>query len=143
MAISYSAEFAGIASLPAVKPSSPGGVGARVRRYRGTHTLATQLITDTLFITQLPAGAVFAYGVMTASVSLATSTLAIGIAGTAGKYRAAAVFTAVDTPTLFGPATILGTQTPLAASEDIIGTIAVASLPAAGTLVIDMYLSTG
>lgn len=143
MAISYSAEFAGIASLPVVKPSAPGGVGARVRRYRATHTLASQATTDSLYFAQLPAGVVFCYGVLTASVTLGTSTLAIGISGTTGKYRTAAVFTAVDTPTLFGNASAIGNQTPLASAEDVIGTIAVAALPAAGALITDLYVSNG
>jgi hypothetical protein len=115
---------------------------ANVRRLRGTFTLGTQTTSDTLVIGDLPAGATFAYGILTTSVSLATSTIAIGITGTTGKYRAAAVFTAVDTPTMFGPATQVGAVDPaLTNSENVFVTIAVASLPASGTLVVDLYYS--
>lgn len=116
--------------------------GARLKRMRATINLATQTTSDTLVLGNLPAGATFAFGNITSSVTLGTSTLAIGTSGTTGKYRAAATFTAVDTPTPFGPATIIGAADPaLAAEEQVIGTIAVASLPASGTLVVDMFYS--
>lgn len=143
MANYYSLENAGLASTPIVKPAATLGVGARLRRFRGTLTLATQLIADTWQITYIPAGSLFAFGLLTTSVTLGSSTLAIGIAGTTGKYRAAATFTAADTPTLFGVNTAVGNQTPLVADESIIGTVAAANLPASGTLVCDMYVSNG
>lgn len=115
-------------------------VGGRLKRLRGSFTLATQTTSDTLVIGALPAGATFAYGVITSSVTLGTSTVAIGVNGTTGKYRAAAVFTAVDTPTTFGPAA-RAADAPLAAEETVFATIAVASLPASGTLVVDLYYS--
>lgn len=116
--------------------------GARVKRMRATITLASQATTDTLVLGVLPAGATFAYGVLTASATLGTSTLAIGITGTTGKYRAAATFTAADTPTLFGTAATVGAADPaLAAEETVIGTIATAALPSSGTLVVDLYYS--
>ena len=115
--------------------------GARVKRLRGSFTLATQTTSDTLVIGSLPAGSTFAYGKITASVSLGTSTIAVGVTGTTGKYRAAAVFTTVDTPTDFGNATTVASATPLAAEEQVFVTIATASLPASGTLVVDLYYS--
>lgn len=117
--------------------------GARLKRLRGTFTLATQTTADTLVIGNLPAGAVFAFGKITSSVSLGTSTVAIGVTGATGRYRTAAVFTAVDTPTDFGPATqVAQSDAGLAAEEQVFATIGIASLPAAGTLVIDLYYST-
>jgi hypothetical protein len=117
--------------------------GGRVKRLRSTITLASQTTSDTLLLGNLPAGAVFAYGVLTASASLGSSTLAIGYAGTTGAYRAAATFTSTDTPTMFGV-----TATGPAAAEagattetPIIGTIAAATLPSSGTLVVDVYYS--
>lgn len=116
--------------------------GGRLKRLRGSFTLNTQTTSDTLTIGNLPAGATFAFGVLTSSVSLATSTLAIGISGTTGKYRAAAVFTATDTPTPFGTAATVGASDPaLSAEEQVIATIGTASLPGSGTLVIDLYYS--
>lgn len=135
-----------IDGLPVVKPAATVGVGGRIRCFRGSYTLTGTAVTtaDILQITVMPAGSIFQGGQLCAGVSLATSTVAIGITGTTGKYRAAAVFTAVDTPTPFGPAAIMANQTPITADERIIGTIAVASLPVTGqSLVIQMFASNG
>jgi hypothetical protein len=132
--------------LPAYKPSAPLGEMARLRVARGSYTLTGTAITtsDTLNICVQPAGSLHQLGILTSGVSLGTSTLAIGISGTTGKYRAAATFTSVNTPTIFGLAAILANQTVLAADERIIGTIAVASLPTSGeSLVIQMVYSNG
>lgn len=115
--------------------------GARLKRLRGSFTLNTQTTSDTLVIGNLPTGATFAYGKLTSSVSLGSSTVAIGITGTTGKYRAAATFTTADTPTDFGTAATVASATPLAAEEQVFVTIATASLPASGTLVVDLYYS--
>lgn len=116
--------------------------GARLKRMRATITLASQTTSDTLNFGNLPAGATFAYGVITSGVSLGSSTLAIGTAASAAKYKAAATFTSTDTPTLFGTAATVGAVDPaLTADETVIGTIAVANLPASGTLVVDLYYS--
>lgn len=107
--------------------------GARVRVYRETITLATQTTADTIIIADnVPAGYSFLYGVLLASATLgASATVAIGVTGTTGKYRAAALFTTADAPTLFG---IAANAAPLTAAETVFITIAVASLPGAGTL---------
>lgn len=116
---------------------------ARLKRLRASFTLNTQTTSDTLVIGNLPAGATFAYGVYNASVSLGgTATLAIGISGTTGKYCAATAFTAANAPTLFGTVATQGAADPaLAAEEQVIATIGSASLPASGTMVIDLYYS--
>ena len=115
--------------------------GGRVQRVRATINLASQTTSDTLLFGVLPAGATLAYGVLTSSVTLGTSTLAIGVSGSTGKYRAAAVFTATDTPTMFGVTSQVALAAPLAADDVVIGTIATANLPASGTLVVDLYYS--
>ena len=144
MAQTYSIELTNIAAQPAVKADATKGYGARLRRYRATITAASQAAADTIVVAILPAGCMFAYGVITASATMgATATIAIGIAGSTNKYRTAAVFTAVDTPTLFGTAALAGAAAPLTADETVIITIAAASLPAAGTLVVDLYCSNG
>lgn len=140
MAVLYSTELAGQYSTPVVKPSAPLGVGSHLRRYTASITLASQATTDTIVIGQIPTGMDFAYGVITSSVSLGTSTIAIGYAGATGAYRAAAVFTAVDTPTLFGPATQVKAAA-LTAEQQVFITIAAAALPASGTLVVDLYFA--
>ncbi len=135
-------------------PRPPGNeaYGGRERTFRATIPLdapptnsaggvGTVITTsDTVVLAKVPPGWRFAGGKITSSVSLGTSTIAIGIAGTTGKYRAAAVFTAVDTPTLFGPAARMA-DAPLTAEETIFMTVAVASLPntAGAKLVIDLY----
>lgn len=84
---------------------------------------------------RLPRGARVLFLVLNASVSMGgTATLAIGIAGATGKYRAAATFTAVSTPTLVGLNATVGE--PLLADEQILLTVAAAALPASGRLVL-------
>lgn len=115
---------------------------ARLKRMRATFTLASQATTDTLVFGTLPAGATFAFGLITSSASLgASATLAIGIAGATGKYRAAATHTTPNVPALFGLAAPVAAADPLSADEQVIGTIAAADLPAAGTLVVDIFYS--
>jgi hypothetical protein len=118
--------------------------GGRVKRLRGTFTLGSPAVatTDTLVIGTLPAGSTFAFGVITASATMGTSTLAVGTTGATGKYRAAAAFTAVDTPTMFGVNTAVGASDPaLAADEQVFITIGTAALPTAGTLIVDLFYS--
>lgn len=115
---------------------------SRLKRLRATYTLNSQATTDTLVIGNLPAGATFAYGMITADTSLGTSTLAIGTSAATTKYRTAATFTTTETPTPFGRAAQVGASDPaLAAEEQVIGTIAVAALPASGILVVDLFYS--
>ena len=115
--------------------------GARLKRLRASVALASQTTSDTILLGNLPAGATFAYGVINTTATLGTSTVAIGITGTTGKYRAAATFTTADTPTLFGTAAQQALASPLSAEESVIATIAVANLPASGTLVVDLFYS--
>lgn len=116
---------------------------ARLKRLRATFTLATQTTSDTLVIGSLPAGATFAYGVYNGSATLGgTATLAIGITGATGKYCAATAFTAANAPVLFGTVAQMAAADPaLAADEQVFATIAGASLPASGTICIDLYYS--
>lgn len=115
---------------------------ARLKRLRATYTYASQTTSDTLVVGNLPAGATFAYGLVNTSVTTNTATIAIGITGTTGKYRAAAAVTGVDTPTLFGTvATEAAADPALSAEEQVICTIGTASLPASGTLVVDIFYS--
>lgn len=115
---------------------------ARLRRFRATITLGGQGSGDDVVLFRVPAGSVFAYGVLNTSTSLGTSTVAIGVAGTTNKYRNAAIFTAANSPTLFGKtAEVSGAA--LAADTDVLLTIGAAALPGSGTLVVDMYFSNG
>ena len=138
MAQTYAAEVSGLFDTPATKPSA-SVVGGRLRRFRATITLASQADGDTVVLAKVPAGHVFAYGVLTGSASLGSSTVAVGIAGTAGKYRAAATHTAT-TPTFFGVASAVAGAA-LTAEETVILTNTTAALPSSGTLVVDLYFS--
>lgn len=140
MAQTYQSLLSGIDSLPVVKPSAIDGYEARLRRFRATITLASQASGDTIVLADIPAGFLFAGGELTASVSLGTATVAVGNSTTAGKYRAAAVFTATDTPTNFGvTAALAGSAS--TANERVILTVGTAALPASGTLVVDLFFS--
>jgi len=114
-------------------------VGGRVRVFNEKIALAAQATSDTIAVARLPKGARLLYGMLTTDTSLGTSTVAIGIAGSTAKYRAAAIFTTLNTPTLFGAGA--GVGEPLAAEEEVIITIATAALPASGTLRVMLFFS--
>jgi hypothetical protein len=129
---------------------SGGVVGGRLRLFRKVITLASQANPSTTALFRIPPGHTFVHGVITSSVTLGSSTAAIGIAGATTKYRAAATFTAADTPTLFGPAAALSAVTTgttgsspkgTGTDEDVILTVGGAALPSSGTLVIDIVTS--
>lgn len=142
MTVFYSTELEGpLNTIPATKTSG-AVVGGRVRRHRATITLATQTTSDTIVIATPQKGDAFMYGVLNASATLgASATVAIGVTGTTGKYRAAATFTTANVPTLFGVNAAVAVADGLAADETVFITIAVASLPSSGTLVVDMYFT--
>ena len=144
MATWYSNELAGIDNQPSVKPNAGAGYNSGLKRFRATIPMSNPAIQsgDTVQLFRLPAGAIFAFGMINASVTMgASATLAIGTTGTSGKYRAAATFTTTDTPTLIG----LNANVAMAAytaEEAVILTIAAAALPTSGTLVIDFFINT-
>lgn len=116
--------------------------GGRLRRLRGSFTFNTQTISDTLTVGNLPSGSTFAFGNITTNTSTATATLAIGTSSSTGKYKAAGAVTTTDVPQLFGNTAVVGASDPgLSADEQVIVTIGTASLPASGTLVVDLYYS--
>lgn len=120
---------------PQVTPD-PGFVHGTTRQFAETFTMDTQTTSDTINVCRLPKGAVVLYGILTNSATMgAAATVAIGITGTTGKYRAAAVKTTI-TPEVFGVAA--GLNTALTAEETVFITIAVASLAAAGTVTVTM-----
>jgi hypothetical protein len=110
-----------------------GGAKKELTVIRRTWNLASQATTDLLGC-KLPAGFRPSLLNLVPSVTLGTSTLAVGIVGTTGKYRAAATLTA---PALAPVA--LAPSAKLTADEDVIFTIAVAALPASGTLTVEFW----
>lgn len=139
MAVVYGTNLAPRGATP-VAQSDGAVVSGHVRIRREVINLASQAVittSDTIPVAYADPGDVFLFGTLTANATMgATATLAIGIVGTTGKYRTAAVFTATETPTLFGNT---AANTKLTAAETISITIAAASLPAAGILIIDTY----
>jgi len=114
---------------------------AKIKTLMNLFDLSLQAVVttaDVLVVGKAPKGWSFKNGVLVADATMgATATLAIGNATATGKYRTAAVFTAVNTPTVFGAA-VAGAFDPLTADEEILITIAAASLPAAGKLYVFM-----
>lgn len=144
MTVFYSQELDPVLNQIPARKARAAAVGGRMRRYRATITLASQATTDTIVVAKVPKDQAFAYGVLNASATLgASATIAIGIAGATGKYRAAATFTTPNVPTLFGVNAAVGEGNETAAEEEIFITIAVAALAAAGTLVVDLFFSGG
>lgn len=137
MATQYGTQMGRLRNSAPVDLPLAGDVHGRVRCFNEKVVLASQPTTDIVEVARLPKGARVLYGILSSTVSLGTATLAIGIAGTTAKYRAAATFTAIDTPTLFGPAAVAGEA--LASEEIVILSIATAALPAAGTLRVMMF----
>ena len=139
MAQTYASEVSGLNTTP-VGNANGAVQGGRIRRFRATITLASQAADDTIVLAKVPAGYAFAYGVINASATLgASATVAIGVSGTAGKYRTAATFTAAA-PTLFVNVAAVD-DAPLTAEETVIMTVAVAALPSSGTCTVDLYYS--
>jgi hypothetical protein len=140
MPTTYAPEVAGLGTVPATK--SNGGVqGGRVRRFRATIPYEGQASGDDIVLASIPAGYTFMYGVLTATASAGTATVAIGVAGATGKYRTAATFTAANTPTMFGNALAVGETAPTDGLT-VLATLAIAALPtSANSLVVDLYFS--
>jgi hypothetical protein len=114
--------------------------GGNVRVYREKIALAAQPTADTITVAFPSKGESFLKGRLWSDTSLGTSTIAIGVAGATGKYRAAATFTTTGTWTEFSPAAATALDK-LAADEEVLITIAVAALPSTGTLFVDLYFA--
>lgn len=144
MANQSSTEYAAYSgTAPQVQPDSALQQG-KMRCLQASFNLANavQANGDVLTLGKLPANARIKSIKMTSSVSLATSTVAIGIAGTIAKYRAAGVFTTVDVPTIVGPGAVAKAAAANSVEETLIATVAVAALPAAGTLIFEVEYVT-
>ena len=129
------------------QPMAGNVVGAKVYSIRAVLDLAAQAvitIADNVVLGQLPADATFLYGITTASATLgAAAVIAIGtnpVHVSNGQFRAAALHTAVETPALFG-VTVAQKAPPLVAAQLVYLTVGVASLPAAGVLVTELFYS--
>lgn len=113
-----------------VGPHAAGGV---VRIISETFTYATDAI-GSYNITggQLPVGARVIDAYFVTSVTTGSATIALGIAGTTGKYITAAAVTTANSRTVTVNQAALLTE--LTAAEQLQLTVAAATLPASGTL---------
>lgn len=141
MARTYSDETNGKLGVKGGEKIVGNAYNAKLKRIRATIQFDGQASGDDIVLGDLPVGAVPAFGIIVASESAGTTTIAIGRDGATGKYRAAAVFTAVNTPTLFGVAAAID-DAPLTSPERLIATLGAAALPSSsGFMVIDIYYS--
>lgn len=113
-------------------------IDGKTKAYQATITLAAQASADTIVIAKALQGEKFVAGIITTDTSLATATVKIGNKDDDDKYKAAAVFTATNTPTLFGNAAAMAA---LAADEEIFITVGTAALPGSGTLKVTMLFA--
>jgi hypothetical protein len=122
--------------------SSPSAFSGRVRVLSDTITYASQATSDTVIIGggKLPIGAQVLFGLITTTVSTGSTTVAIGSTASASKYKAAAVYTTVDVPQLFGVTAGLATDTTV--EEQIMVTFAAATAPASGSLKVELFYVT-
>ncbi|GAA0749548.1 hypothetical protein [Sphingomonas trueperi] len=144
MAKGYSKELVGVRDgsvVPALKADGRK-VLSRRRETLATFDLSQSTVAkasgDTNVIGVLPKGHRFAGVRITSSVSLGTATIAIGYAGAPAAYRAAAVFTAVETPTTAAPTAAL-TADPVDSDTEIFFTVGTAALPSSGILVMELH----
>lgn len=133
--------YSGLASQPFTLPLAQHGYDARLKVYMAYITLASQTTSDTINLFELKKGIVPLFGFHLTDTSLGSSTVAYGITGTTGKYRAAATFTATGVPTFF-QANIVNPPVPLANDEVVFVTIGAATMPASGTLQVGMVCAT-
>lgn len=134
MAKIFAGLLSGLGQLPIQPPEAGQGINAKEHVFRNVITMASQPTTDTQLLARIPAGHVVTGITFITSATLGSAQIAVGIAGDAAKYKAAAVLTAVDTPTDYGKAAALA-EGPLTVDTEVLMTVSAAALPAAGTLV--------
>lgn len=132
MAISYPIEAGAVVSSG--RPID-GGAIRQLSVIRRTFTMAAQTTSDTLEGIKLPKGFRAVRWGLVPSATLGSTTLALGITGTTGKYRAAATVTAL----VSGDVVTAPPAAGLAADEDVLVTIAAATMPAAGTVAVEFW----
>ncbi len=137
MTVFYGAQMAKLRNTVPQDLPAVADVHGRVRCFNEKVTLAAQTTSDTIEVAKLPKGARVLYGIINTDTSLGSTTVAIGITGTTGKYRAAATFTATNTPTLFG--VVAGVGEALTAEEIVFLTLAAATLPGSGILRVQIF----
>jgi hypothetical protein len=137
MTVFYAPEIAKlVAGSGTVGTPAQGFTDATVRAQTAVVTMASQTTSDTIVLGVLPKGSIFLYGILNNSATLGSSTLAFGITGTTGKYRAALAKT-TTVPEVFGVGGNHGVT--LTANETVFATIAGATLPSSGTFSVSLF----
>lgn len=109
-------------------------LGGKRRTAQAVFTFATDAQGTYTVPIRLPRGARVIEGALNTSVSLGSAQVAIGITGSTGKYRAAAVQTATDQWSTFALNAAVGAA--LTADEQIIMTVTAAALPGSGRMIV-------
>lgn len=141
MAETYSVETNGKLDTAGRAQIEPHAYRAGLHRIRATIPYDGQPDGHTIVLGELPAGAIFAFGIINPSAGAGgTATIAIGNASAAGKYRAAATANTAG-PALFGVAAAVDDD-PLTSDERVIATVGAAALPNNdGFAVVDLFYS--
>lgn len=116
-------------------------LGARTKAFRATISFASQAAGTTFVLGKIPAGAAFAYAIVTVSATTGSATIAIGNSTTAAKHAAAAAYTTADAPTMVGKAAAISAAANTD-DETIIATTASASLPSSGNAIIEVFFTS-
>lgn len=139
MATTYGTQMTKLRNtFPQALPDA-GDVSGDVRVFSESVTLAGQTAASIIEVAKLPKGARFLYGMLTTDTSLGSTTIQIGVTGSTAAFKADAVFTATDTPTLFGKASAVGVA--LTAETIVIITVSTATAPSSGSLKITIFYS--
>lgn len=110
-------------------------MGGRAKRVISTFNLTGQAIGDRLLLPRVSKGARGVHHVIQPSVALGgVATIALGITGNVGKYRAAAIKNDTVRETV---SMAVNTTAELAADEDQFLTVGAAALPNGGILVVE------
>lgn len=140
MADFYSRENTGAldGTLNPAKKMDGRRVGGKMRRILATFDMASQASGSFLVIGRRPQGSVFAGLRLTTDTSLGTATVSAGTAASAARDKAAATFTATDTPTTYGKASAFAADA-LTADEIVGLTTGTAALPSSGILIAEYF----
>lgn len=134
--VNASTVAAGSVTLNTLVP--PNVLHGRVRSAIAEFTAASDAQGTYTAPIVLPKGCKVLFCFLNASVTMGgTATIAIGISGATGKYRAAATYTSADTWTTSALNAAVGAT--LAADEQILVTVAAAALPSSGRLLIGFF----
>lgn len=133
MATTYGTQMTKILNTTPPTFVHAGDMHGRLRIFNEKITAAAQAAADIIYCARVPKHArILGLSNLHASVTMgAAATLAVGVVGTAAKYRTAAIVNSTA-PFFFDVVANLGEE--LTAKEDLIITIGAAALPGAGTL---------